>query len=229
MAALAALHLADPPDLWGALGFVVEDESVKVSGVRLMLGAEGKGIRSWSLRGLAPEVDGLDGAAFGLPAFPARATPAHPNGVIALDHLVVTSPDILRTIASVEAAGIECRRIRDIGTDAAPMQQAFFRLGQSPWRPEDTVILEAVGPTTPTGEGPMRLYGLAWTVRDLDATAGFLGDRLRASKDAVQPGRRIATLDRSAGSTVAQAFMSRKPSDIRDEENDDDDAGLGGS
>ncbi|MBV9662995.1 MAG: glyoxalase, partial [Actinobacteria bacterium] len=60
----------------------------------------------------------------------------------------------------------------------------------------------------PTGDGPARFYGLAFTVADLDATAAYLGDRLRPAKDAVQPGRRIATLDKSAGSSVAIAFMS---------------------
>ena len=48
---------------------------------------------------------------------------------------------------------------------------------------------------------------------DLDATARYLGDRLHPAKGAVQPGRRIATLDRGAGSTVAMAFMSPGPVD----------------
>jgi hypothetical protein len=52
---------------------------------------------------------------------------------------------------------------------------------------------------------------LAFTVAELDATARFLGERMRPPKEAVQPGRRIATLDRSAGSTVAMAFMSPDP------------------
>jgi hypothetical protein len=70
------------------------------------------------------------------------------------------------------------------------------------------VILEVVGPPQPTEDGPARFFGLAWTVADLDATAAYLGDRLHPAKEAVQKGRRIATLDRTAGSTVAHAFMS---------------------
>jgi hypothetical protein len=38
-----------------------------------------------------------------------------------------------------------------------------------------------------------------------------LGPRLLPAIDAVQPGRRIATLDRSAGSSVAMAFLSPEP------------------
>ena len=206
MAELAALLVGDPPEVWSDLGFVVEDGAAHVSGIRLVLGGERKGVRDWSLRDVAPDVDpadGIDGAPFGLPAAPARPTPDHPNGVVALDHLVVLTPDLGRTIAALEAAGIDLRRVRDTGTDEAPRQQAFFKLGE--------VVLEVVGPKQPSGEGPLRFFGLAWTVRDLDDTAAFLGDRLKPAKAAVQPGRRIATLASTAGSTVPHAFMSPEP------------------
>jgi hypothetical protein len=203
MAELAALLVGDPPELWTELGFVVDDGAAHVSGVRLQLGGENKGIRDWSMRGLADGVDAIDGAAFGLPSAPAEPTPAHPNGVIALDHLVVFSPDLGRTIARLEEAGIELRRTRDTGTYGAPMQQAFFKLGE--------VILELVGPKAPSGDGAPRVFGLAWTVRDPAATSAFFGDRLKPAKDAVQPGRRIATLASTAGSTVPHAFMSPEP------------------
>ncbi|HVF32508.1 MAG TPA: hypothetical protein VM933_05685 [Acidimicrobiales bacterium] len=203
MAELAALLVGDPPGVWADLGFVVDDGAVHVSGVRHVLGGDKKGIRDWSLRGLADDVPGIDGAVFGLPVDEARPTPEHPNGVIALDHLVVFSPDLGRTIAALEAAGLDLRRTRESGTYGAPMQQAFFKLGE--------VILELVGPKEPSGDGPIRFYGLAWTVRDLDETAAFLGDRLKPAKDAVQPGRRIATLASSGGSTVPHAFMTPEP------------------
>jgi hypothetical protein len=201
---LAALLVGDPPEVWSDLGFVVDDGAVHVSGVRFVLGGERKGIRDWSVRGLADDVDGIDGAPFGLPA-PAAAelTPQHPNGVVALDHLVVLTPDLPRTIGALEGAGLSLRRTRESGTYGAPMQQAFFKLAD--------VILEVVGPKEPSGDGPIRFYGLAWTVSDLDATAAFLGDRLKPAKDAVQPGRRIATLAASGGSTVPHAFMTPEP------------------
>ena len=125
----------------------------------------------------------------------------HPNGVIALDHLVVGTPDLARTVAAIEDAGLELRRTRDSDTYGTPMRQAFFKAGD--------VILEVIGPAEKAGDGPARFYGLAWTVDDLDATATYLGDRLHPAKDAVQPGRMIATLDKSSGTTVRMAFMSR--------------------
>jgi hypothetical protein len=81
-----------------------------------------------------------------------------------------------------------------------PREQAFFRAGE--------VIVEVVGPVTAVADGPARFWGLAFTSADLDATAALLGARLRPPKTAVQAGRRIATLDRAAGSSLAVAVMS---------------------
>jgi hypothetical protein len=199
MAELAALLIGDPPESWTDLGFVVEDGAVHVSGVRHVLGGAAKGIRDWSVRGVGG--DGIDGFAFGLPVADPQPTPAHPNGVIALDHVVLATPNLGRTIESIEAAGIDLRRVRDAGEGR---QQAFFKLGE--------VILEVVGPKVPSGDGAPRFFGLAWTVRDTEATAAYFGDRLKPFKPAVQPGRTIATLSSSAGSTVPHAFMSGEPS-----------------
>jgi hypothetical protein len=117
-----------------------------------------------------------------------------------LDHLVVMTPDIGRTTGAIEAAGLELRRTRETDQYGPSFRQTFFKLGD--------VILEVIGPVEPRDDRPARFYGLAFTVADLDATAAFLGDRLRPAKDAVQPGRRIATLDRDAGSSLPIAFMS---------------------
>ena len=191
MGAIAALHIADPAEAWSDLGFAVDSGIASIGGIAHVLGAEGKGITAWSVAGLTDEVDGLtNGSAAQAPVA------SHPNGVVALDHLVISTPDLGRTIENFEAAGFELRRTRDAGR----IHQAFFKAGD--------VILEIIGPPQPSGDGPARFWGLAWTVEDLDATAAFLGDRLHAAKDAVQPGRRIATLDKAAGSTVAHAFMS---------------------
>jgi hypothetical protein len=143
-----------------------------------------------------------------LPERPHPNGPPHPNGTVAIDHIVVITPDLGRTVAAVEQVGLTLRRTRDSGTYGTPMRQAFFKLGP--------IVLEVVGPPEPAEQyaaRPAGFFGLAVTVADLDATAAFLGDRLHPAKDAVQPGRRIATLDRSAGSTVPLAFMSPGPVD----------------
>ena len=196
MPALLALEVADPAAAWTDLGFTVDGGISAIDGVAYVLDAPGKGIVSWTVDGLAEKA--LNGLPDG--TVPGAVTAAtQPNGVVALDHLVISTPDLGRTIERFEDAGLELRRTRDAGS----IHQAFFKVGG--------IILEVVGPPQPTGDGPARFWGLAWTVADLDATAAYLGGRLRPAKDAVQKGRRIATLDRSAGSTVAQAFMSPGP------------------
>jgi len=117
-----------------------------------------------------------------------------------VDHLVVMSPDPDRTTKALAAHGVEPRRQRHTDQYGPPFTQTFFRLG----RP----ILELIGPATPAGSEPARFYGVAFTVDDLDATAALLGDRLGRVKEAVQPGRRIATLRREAGAGIPLAFMS---------------------
>jgi hypothetical protein len=81
------------------------------------------------------------------------------------------------------------------------MSQTFFKLRE--------VVLELIGPAVPDElDTPAHFYGLAFTVEDLDATAAFLGDKLGRVKDAVQPGRQIATLRKEASAGLAVAFMS---------------------
>jgi hypothetical protein len=206
MADLAAIFLSDPPDIWADLGFAVDENRVRIGPTTYVLGEAGKGLVAVSITGL-PALDGetqLDGLPLRPPPDRAPEVPGeHPNGVYELDHLVVFTPDLQRTIEALEAAGLDLRRTRDTDTSGAPMRQAFFKLGPT--------ILEVVGGPEATGDGPARLFGLAFTVRDLDATAAFLGDALRPPKDAVQRGRRIATLDRGVGSKVPTTFMSPEP------------------
>ncbi|HUF84342.1 MAG TPA: glyoxalase [Acidimicrobiia bacterium] len=201
--ALLGLEVAVAPDAWRSIGFAVDDGSVcSVDGVAIRLGAAGRKISAWSLDGVASGtvVDGLITAY----APVGSAMTAHPNGTVALDHLVVLSPAPERTITALAEHGIEPRGRRHTDQYGPPFTQTFFRVG----RP----VLELIGPDEPTGDEPARFYGLAFTVADLDATAAFLGDRLGRVKDAVQPGRRIATLRKEAGAGVPIAFMSPEPS-----------------
>lgn len=204
------LVVADTPAAWLAAGFDVAGDAVEVGTVRLRLaGADaGRGIVACTVRDLAAErPDGLPATASGAPPREPR-TEAHPNGVVTLDHLVAFSPSLERTIEALEAAGLELRRLREEPTPAGAPRQAFFRLAE--------VILEVIQapPGSREERDPAvaaRFWGLAFGVDDLDATAAHLGERLGDPRDAVQPGRRIATLRREAGLGTAIAFMSPAP------------------
>lgn len=169
---LAAVALADDAATWDALGFA----EPWVGGTILELGAPA--------------------AAFTLgedPPPPRTDAPAHPNGAVAVDHVVLTTPDLQATIVRLEAGGLPCRRVREAG---GGRRQAFFVLADA--------LIEAVGPA---GEEEA-MWGLTVVVTDIDATARLLGDRLGRVNDAVQPGRRIAT---ARGTATPLAFITPRP------------------
>jgi catechol 2,3-dioxygenase-like lactoylglutathione lyase family enzyme len=206
------LLIADLPGAWRAAGFEVDGDTCVAGGVRLRLEGpgRGRGIVGWSVRGAsALELDGLPTTASEHP--PPAAAPEHPNGVTAVDHVVAFTPDLDRTTASLRAAGLDLRRVRDEPTPGGAPRQAFFRMGE--------VILEVV--QAPEGtriaedpSGPARLWGISFLVDDLGRTASTLGDLLGAPRAAVQPGREIATLRKEAGLGPAVAFMTPGPGKV---------------
>jgi hypothetical protein len=196
-------QVADTADSWTAAGFTVDPDGVcRIGGVRLRLtGRErGTGIVGWSLRGVSSDqpLDGIPTARSDTPP-PAPAT--HANGAVSVDHVVLLSPDLNRTVAALAAVDVHPRRERDGQLGGRPMRQIFFRLGE--------VILEVVGAPDVTGDGPSTLWGLTYVVQDIDATAAFFGDRTAPVKPAVQPGRRITTLrHQEFGMSVRTAMIS---------------------
>ena len=126
---------------------------------------------------------------------------AHPNGITEIDHIVLLSPDLGRTVRSLAAVDVEPRRERDGELGGRPIRQVFFRFG--------AVIIEVVGPPETATEGLSTLWGITYTVADIDATAAFFGENTTRVKDAVQPGRRITTLHhRALGMSVRTAMIS---------------------
>ena len=196
---LRALRLADDPATWQRLGFAVGADGVcALGGVELELvgTGQGRGLVGWRIEGVDPsaQLDGLPPAG-GVDVTVPGDVP-HPNGAVAVDHVVAATPDVDRTLGALGAAGLEPRRVRDAG-DA---RQAFYVLR--------TALLELAGPASPSGNGPARLWGLVVVVDDLDALAERLGGKLGTIRDAVQPGRRIATLRQTAGVSTALAFLT---------------------
>jgi hypothetical protein len=200
------LTVADAPEAWFALGFALDGDTCVIGDLRIRLaGADsGKGLSGWSLRGVeSTEMDGLPTTRSDRP--PPGEHSEHPNGITGLDHVVAITPALERTVAALQSAGLDLRRIREEPTPAGAPRQAFFRLGPN--------ILEVVQePPEATeragGDRPAFFWGLAFVSPDLDTTVAGLGDRVSEVRPAVQPGRRIATLRRSAGLSVPVALMS---------------------
>jgi hypothetical protein len=205
------LVLADEPERWTALGFTVLDDCCLVGTVciRLIGRGAGRGIAGWSLRAVTG-VD-LDGLATTRSEAPARVAAApHPNGVVVLDHIVAISPALDRTVQALQSAGLKLSRIREQPTPAGGPRQAFFRLGEEilevVQEPESVAVEDA------RRDLHARLWGLAFTVEDLEIAAKRFGEDAGPVHPAVQRGRQIATLRRSAGLAVPVALMSPRVS-----------------
>ena len=185
-------------------GFAVDGDGVTLGAVRVQLrgAGAGRGLLGWSFAA-APA-----GALDGLPEPATAPAPepggAHPNGITAIDHVVAFSPDLERTVPVLEAAGLDLRRRREGPTGGGSARQAFFRVGEA--------ILEVVEHPAHAREAgdadaPARLWGLALLTPDIDATAAAAGPLIGAVKEAIQPGRRIATFTREASLGVAVAVL----------------------
>jgi hypothetical protein len=203
------LTLADEPERWSALGFTVVDGCCRLAGVQLRLaGADaGRGIIGWSLRDLvSTDLDGLPTSRSDRPQDPTEPVVTNPNGVLAIDHVVAISPSLDRSMQALQAAGLDLRRVREQPTPAGAPRQAFFRLGaeilELVQEPED--VAERAG----GADRPAFFWGLAVRTQDLERTVERLGANVGSIRAAVQPGRRIATLRRSAGLGVPVALMS---------------------
>jgi hypothetical protein len=207
--------LADEPERWRSLGFALDGDRVQLGGVFVRLTGDAArsrsapGVLEWSLRAIAStELDGL-------PTARSRTTPPpparpHPNGIVAIDHVVAMTPALDRSVGVLRDAGLDLRRIREQPTPAGAPRQAFFRLGEQ--------ILEVVqepdqAPADRRGddpERPARLWGLALLSSEFDRTVAALGEHAGEPRDAVQAGRRIVTIKRSAGLAAPIAVMSAR-------------------
>jgi catechol 2,3-dioxygenase-like lactoylglutathione lyase family enzyme len=201
------LTVAGESDRWRSLGLsVTADGEIALVGtsIRLVPPADDPdrlGIVGWALSGRGEsgasiDVDGLSTEV--VPTATPRYAP-HPVGASGLDHVVVLTPDLERTSAAIaEATGCELKRVREVGS----MRQGFHRIGRG------GLIVELVErPDLPAG--PASFWGLVLIVDDLDAACALLGpDRVSPPKDAVQPGRRIATIRADVGLGLPLALMS---------------------
>jgi hypothetical protein len=200
---LVEVVVGDHPATWRAAGFTVDGDTIHLDGLRLRLvdPAHGRGIRALGFDpAWTDDLDGLCTIASAVDPDGAAARQEHRNGAVALDHLVVTSPDPERTTAALVRAGIEPRRSIVGARGDTDVLYRFFLVG--------TCVLELIGPAAPLEPGgPARFAGLAFTsvtIEDLDGLTS-------PPKDAIQPGRRIATLRPEVGASIPIAFLSPRP------------------
>ncbi len=231
------LTVSGDPDVWRSIGFVVTDDGhLPLHGTSLRIVHPGSlsallhagddaetsssatGIVGWALSGIteragvsptgaaAATLDGTTDRWFDIDGLPTEIVDAHgPRyadheiGAVGLDHVVVMTSQLERTSDAIAGAtGCELKRIRDLGE----MRQGFHRIGRG------GLIVELVErPDIP--DGPASFWGLVVNVDDLDAACARIGaDRVSPPKDAVQPGRRIATVRPDVGLGLPVALMT---------------------
>ena len=156
----------------------------------------GAGLIGWSLDGLRKTGD-VDGIPTLSAAKSNKQSSDAPLGLVGIDHIVINTDDLQRTSNSLlESTGSELRRVREASEE---MRQGFHKLGG--------VVIEIVERRgAPVGAS---LWGVVFNVADLDRACEWLGpDVVSPPKDAVQEGRRIATIRAIAGLRVPVALMS---------------------
>jgi hypothetical protein len=152
----------------------------------------------------------LDGLETTISTEPQRGpAPTHPNGAVAIDHIVAMSPVLDRSVLALQTAGLDLRRIREEPTPAGAPRQAFFRLGAEILElvQEPDSVLDQAGDST----GRAHFWGLALRVDDIERSIASFEPHISPARAAIQPGRQIATLRRSAGLSVPLALMTAAP------------------
>lgn len=206
MTVLSEVRIAEAPDAWRRFGLAIDGDTTVVGRVLLRFGAaaDAMGITVFDDGGVPGSIDGVPTFEVAEPT--AAASPDHPLGAQSIDHVVVGTPDLARTVAAFEGAlRTPVKRIRTEPTGSgANFHQAFFRLGE--------VILEIVGPPSvdpARAAEPAVFRGMVLTVADVDAAFDTLGPEvLTTPKAAVQRGKRITTVRREVGLGWPVALLS---------------------
>jgi hypothetical protein len=198
---VVGLEVVAPVAAWRAVGLPLVDGVALVDGIAIRMRDPHDGeqpcIERWVLAECPTDTTDIDG----LPtAHGSRPPVVAGDGLLAgsrFDHLVVMTSSLERTCGAIEAAtGEPLKRIREAG----PIRQGFHRLGG--------LIVEVVETAQVTADHAS-FWGFVLIVDDLHAVCGELGpDVISVPKQAVQPGRWIATFRSSAGLGLPTALMT---------------------
>lgn len=192
-------------DTWRSLGLSATDDGlIPLFGTALrIVSPEAEdvpaGIVGWALSGIDDTTTSIAGLTTTVVEQLAPIFATHSLGARSIDHVVVMTGDLEQTTGDVAlATGCELKRIREVGK----IRQGFHRIGRG------GLIVEVVQHED-DDRSVAEFWGLVIIVEDLDEACAQLGaDRVGEPKDAVQPGRRIATIRSSVGLGTAVALMS---------------------
>jgi hypothetical protein len=216
MTTIADVWLTSSIDPWRRLGFsdypIAQSDGLVVPCIHIAgLGFRflpqivepsvlGSCVTGWTVRSDDATTNSVDGVATRVIA---ELEPApeltHELAVTAIDHIVITTGSLERTCGAItEQLCLPLKRIRDAGHG---VRQGFHRAG--------SLILEIVERPDLAPETPAEIWGLVFVVNDLETAVAWLGpDAVGATRDAVQNGRRIASIKKEVGLGLPVALMS---------------------
>jgi hypothetical protein len=216
MTTIADLWLSSSIEPWHRLGFssfsVGQPDGLSVSCISIAgLGfrflpeiaapsASGSYATGWTVRSDDATTHSVDGVATRVIAeLQPMPELTHQFAVTAIDHVVITTGSLERTCGAItEQLGLPLKRIRDAGHG---VRQGFHRAG--------SLILEIVERPDLAPETSAEIWGVVFVVDDLDSAIAWLGpDAIGAPRDAVQHGRRIASIKKDVGLGLPVALMS---------------------
>ncbi|MGH9134621.1 MAG: hypothetical protein ACRDZZ_11830, partial [Ilumatobacteraceae bacterium] len=121
------LTIGGDPQRWRALGLTVTTDGLVpflFTSLRIVEGDPG--IQGWTLSGIDPEIDAIDGLVTTVVDARSPMLGEHPNGAVELDHVVVLTSSLERTCGAIaDATGAPLKRVRELGDT----RQGFHRVG----------------------------------------------------------------------------------------------------
>ncbi len=199
--ALTLVRVGADPQAWVSAGFSVSDHATAVGGVTIEFIAPMGGIESLGFDWLPDGADNLDGLP--VEVYESAVSETHENGVIAMDQVVIATPDFDRSAQAMRDLGLrlsrEIVREEEAGNE---IRQGFVRSGET--------VLELVN-TVNVPEGHAHGWGLGFITQDLGAATEMLEGMIGPPRDAVQPGRHIAVFHRDAQLGLPVILMDPEP------------------
>lgn len=198
---VAELYSGDAQRPWRELGFTIEEDRCRVGTTEIVFRDGPPGIHGWAMRDAEQSTFGpITTTIIESPVPPAG--PVHTNSAVALHHLVLMVPEFELGRQALIAAGVTVDSGKPFGPENRKLLRVAPRMGD--------FELELIGPVKQDHSKNWELWGLVIVVNDIDATKNYLGDLIGEVKPALQPRRRIATVNKSAGIGTAVAFLGRE-------------------
>lgn len=197
---VVALVVPGGSEPWGAAGFACSEAGFAAGAVQVLFGgADGAGSRVVVDPPSRLDGAGLEGEIQVSGEIPDRD---HPNGVVGVDHVVISTTAMNRARAALLDAGLDLRLEREGRAGNQEVDQAFFLAGPC--------VVELVG-RSGAGDGNSGVWGVTFTTDSLEALPALDPPPVASIRDAVQPGRRIAVARRELGLPTRVAFMNPRP------------------